>query len=158
MRCAHRVDNEARRSGPRGGFVGINKKATLKVALGVLALGSVAAIFAAAGTGFMDAYARQLRQKRFDLLPNPLGQHLAGRIFQAGDVIQVVVVELLVDRFENRLDLGEVTNPTGIGVDFTFDINGGSKGVTMQAAAFVAFRYVGQAMGRLEDELFEQFH
>ena len=121
MRCAHRVDNEARRSGPRGGFVGINKKATLKVALGVLALGSVAAIFAAAGTGFMDAYARQLRQQGFDLLPDPLGQHFAGWVFQAGDVVQVVVVELLVDRFEDRLDLRKVTNPTGIGIDFTFE-------------------------------------
>ena len=91
-------------------------------------------------------------------MPDPLGQHFAGWVFQAGDVVQVVVVELLVDRFEDCLDLGEVTNPTGIGIDFTFDINGDSEGVAVQAAAFVAFRYVWQAMGRLEDELFEQFH
>ena len=56
MRCAHRVDNEARRSGPRGGFVGINKKAALKVALGVLALGSVADLHRLVGDDAVDVH------------------------------------------------------------------------------------------------------
>jgi len=77
-------------------FVGINKKATLKVAFGVSGQGSIAAVFAAAGAGLVDAYARELRQQGFDLLPDPLGEDLAGWVFQARDVVQVVVVELPV--------------------------------------------------------------
>jgi hypothetical protein len=136
----------------------INKKATLTVAFDVSGLLSIAAIFAAAGTCFVDAYSGELRKQRFDLPPDPFGQHFAGWVFQAGDVVEVVVVELLVDGFEDRLDLGEVTNPAGMRIDVTFDIDGDSEGVAVQPATFVTFWYVRQAMGRLEYELFEQFH
>lgn len=98
---------------------------------------SVAAVFAAAGAGLVDAHARQFREQGFDLLPDPLGQHFAGGVFQAGDVVQVVVVELFVDRLEDRLDLGEVANPAGIGVDLAFDMQGDAEGVAVQATAFV---------------------
>ena len=50
------------------------------------------------------------------------------------------MVELLVDRLEDRLDLGEVANPAGIGIDLAFDIDGNAERMAMQAAAFVAFR------------------
>ena len=46
----------------------------------------------------------------------------------------------------------------GEGLKGFFDMQGDAEGVAVQTTAFVAFRYVGQAMGRLEDELFEQFH
>ena len=79
----------------------------------------------------MDADLRQLRQQGLDLVPDPLGDHFAGGVLQARNVVQVVVVELLEDRFEDRLDLGEVTNPAGMGIDFTFDVDGNSEGVTV---------------------------
>jgi len=130
----------------------------LKVALGVLALGSVAAIFAAAGTGFVDAYPRQLRKQWFDLLPDPLGQHFAGWVFKAGDLVQVVVIESFVDRLEDGFDFGKVANPAGIRVHFAFDMNGYLERMAMQASTFVSGRDMRQAMGCLKHEFFKQFH
>ena len=120
--------------------------------------GSIAAIFAAAGAGLVDAYARQLRQQRFDLLPDPLGQHFAGWVFKAGDLVQVVVIESFVDRLEDGFDFGKVANPAGIGVHFAFDMNGYLERMAMEAATFVAGRNVREPMGGLKHEFFKQFH
>lgn len=106
----------------------------------------------------MDANARQFGKKRFELLPDPFGNDFAGWVFQARDVIQIIVVELFVERFEDRLDLGEVTNPAGMGVNVAFDINRYTEGVPVQASAFMAFRDVGEVVSGLEHKLFEQFH
>ena len=105
----------------------------------------------------MYADAGQLWQQRLEFQPDPLRQVFAGGVFQAGDIVQVVVVEALVDRFEDCLDLGEVANPAGVRIDLTLDVDGGTEGVTMQAAAFVASRHVRQEMGGFEGEFFEQF-
>ena len=118
---------------------------------------SVASVLAATGAGFMYADAGQLRQQRLEFQPDPLGEILAGGVFQAGDIVQVVVVEALVDRFEDCLDLGKVADPAGVRVDLTLDVDGRTEGVTMQAAAFVASRHVRQEMGGFEGEFFEQF-
>lgn len=68
------------------------------------------------------------------------------------------MIELFVDRFEDCLYLGKITYPAGIRIDFTFDMQGYAEGVAVQAAAFVTLRHMGEAVGRFEDELFEQFH
>jgi hypothetical protein len=67
------------------------------------------------------------------------------------------VIEALVDRFEDRLDLGEVADPAGVGIDLTLDVDGRTERVAMQTAAFVASWYVRQEMGGFEGEFFEQF-
>src|SRR5690606_20548417 len=78
--------------------------------------------------------------------------------FQARNIVQVVVVELLIERLEDRLDLGEIANPAGIRIHFTFDIHRHLEGMTMQAPALVACGYVRQKVRGLEHKLFEQFH
>ena len=117
----------------------------------------VAAVFAATGAGFMNTNAGQFREKGFELLPDPLDEDFAGWVFQARDVVEVVVIQLFIERLEDGFDLGEVANPAGIGVNLALDIDGDPKRMAMQAPAFMAFRDVRQAVGGLEHKLFEQF-
>ena len=118
---------------------------------------SVAAVLAATGAGLMHADAGKLGQQRFEFLPDPLRQVLAGGIFQAWDVVQVVVVESFVDRLEDRLDLGEVANPASMRIDLALDIDGGAEGMAVQATTLVTRWDVGQEVGGFEGEFFEQF-
>mgnify|MGYP003363662242 CR=1 FL=1 len=106
----------------------------------------------------MDADAGELWQQRFERLPDPFGEHFAGGIFQAGNLIEVVVIELLVKRLEDGLELGEVANPAGMGIGLTLDVDGDTEGVAVQATAFMARRHVGKPMCGFEDEFFEDFH
>jgi hypothetical protein len=119
---------------------------------------SVAVILASTGAGLVDSDSGKLWQKRFQLVPDPLGEDLAGRIFQAWDVIQVVVIKALIQRFEDRLDLGKVTNPASVRIYITGQMNTDLKGVTVQAAALVALRNMRQPVRRLKRKLFENIH
>ena len=92
---------------------------------------SVSAVFAAASAGFVDTNAREFRKERFELLPDPLGENFAGWVFQARNIIEIVVVKLLVKRLENSFDFGEITNPAGVWVYLTFDINRHAKRVAV---------------------------
>ena len=68
----------------------------------------LSAINTATGAGFPDLHCTQLGQVRFKPFPNPAGDILAGRVFQARHLVQVMVVEHVVQRFERCLDVGEV--------------------------------------------------
>lgn len=68
------------------------------------------------------------------------------------------MVQLLIEWLEDGFYLGEITNPAGIWIDFTLDIDRNAKRVAMQTPAFVTVRDVRESMGGLEDKLFEQFH
>lgn len=67
------------------------------------------------------------------------------------------MVELVINRLEDRFDLRKVANPSGVRIDLSFDINGNAERVTMQTATFVALGNVGEAVCGFEDEFFEQF-
>jgi hypothetical protein len=67
--------------------------------------GSLAAIDATAGAGLVDADRTEFRQQWLEFGPDEFGQHFAGRVFQARNVVQIVVVQTLVQRLEDRLDL-----------------------------------------------------
>ncbi len=114
-------------------------------------------VFTPACTRLVYADSAQFRDQRLDLLPDPFGKHLAGWILQTRDVVQVVVVQLLIDGPEKRFDLREVPNPAGMGINVPFDIEGDSERMTMETAALVSCRYVGEAVGCLEDEFLEDF-
>src|SRR5258705_14006742 len=58
----------------------------------------------------------QLGQGRLQRLPDPLRKPLAGGIFKARNVIEVAMVELLEDRRERLLDVGEVHDPAQLRV------------------------------------------
>ena len=63
-------------------------------------------------------------QNWLELLPDPLGEVLAGGVLQPWDVVQVVVIEQIIDRLEDRFDFGEVANPAGVRVYLTLNVNG----------------------------------
>ena len=106
----------------------------------------------------MNAEARQFREQRFELLPYPFGNDFTGRVFQAGDVVQVVMIQLFIQWFENRLYFSEVADPACIWIDLAFDIDGYAKGVTMQPSTFMSFGYMWEPVSGFESKLFEQFH
>ena len=91
-------------------------------------------------------------------MPDPLGENFAGRILQSRNFIEIIMVQLLIEWLEDGFYLGEITNPAGIWIDFTLDIDRNAKRVAMQTPAFVTVRDVRESMGGLEDKLFEQFH
>lgn len=118
----------------------------------------LAAIDAAAGAGFVDADRAQFRQQWFQFIPDEFGQDFAGRVFQAGNVVQVVVIQALVERLENRFDLGEVADPACVRIEVAAQVNRHFERVAVKAPALVAVRYVRQAMGGFECKFLEDFH
>ena len=70
-----------------------------------------AGIDAAAGAGFPDYNSAERWQQRFQLIPQPLCNHFAGGIVEAGDVVEVIVVEAGDYRLHCCLDVGIVHYP-----------------------------------------------
>ena len=58
----------------------------------------LAVVLAAGGDGLEHRHPRQLRLPRFQPLPDPARQHLAGRAVEAGQIVQAGVVEFGPDR------------------------------------------------------------
>ncbi|MNZ66645.1 hypothetical protein D3C78_848760 [compost metagenome] len=106
----------------------------------------------------MNAHLGQFWQQRLDLVPDPFGDHFAGRVFQARNVVQVIVVQLFIQRLEDRLDLGKVADPAGMRVKRAGQMQADLERVAMQAAAFVPGRDVRQAVGRFEGKFLKDFH
>ena len=67
------------------------------------------------------------------------------------------MVEALIERLEDGLDLGEVANPASMRINIAFDINGYAERMTVQAPTFVAGRDMRKAVCRFEGKFFEQF-
>ncbi len=106
----------------------------------------------------MNADAGKLWKQRLQLVPDPFRQVLAGGVFQTGNVVQIVVIQTLVERFEDGFQLTEIPNPTSMWIHWPTYIQGNTEGVAMQPPAFVSLRYVRQTVRRLECEFFEYFH
>ena len=106
----------------------------------------------------MNADRAEFRQQGLHFIPDEFGQDFAGRVFQAGNVVQVVVIQTLVQRLENRLDLREVADPAGVRIEVAAQVQRHFERVTVQASALVAVRDVRQAVGGFESKLFENFH
>ena len=87
--------------------------------------------------------------------PDPDSDVLARRILEAGNVIQIIVIELLLDRRKRQLDVRKVHDPSGWLRDFALNKDGDLKRVTMQSCALVSFGDVRKAVGRFECELFK---
>lgn len=68
------------------------------------------------------------------------------------------MIETLIERLENGLDLREVTNPTGMRIGLALQVNCDTEGVAVQTPTFVTFRDVRKAVGRFECKFLEDFH
>ena len=113
---------------------------------------------AASRAGFVDLDPAQGRKARLKALPDPPGQHLGRRILEPFDVIQIVVVQSLEDRFECRLDVTEIQDPSRPLVGLAPHVDPYPVGVAVQPPAFVTFGDVGQQVSRVEREFLPDLH
>src|SRR5690606_11467658 len=117
-----------------------------------------AAVAAARGAGLVHHHLRQRRQARLQALPDPGGEALAGRVLQPRYLVQVMVVQLLVQRPEGGLDVGEVHDPAGVLARLPRDVQLDPERVPVQARALVPFGHVRQAVRGLQGEDLEDVH
>ena len=62
--------------------------------------------------GLFDRDAVQHRQLRDELAPDPDREQLRGRVLEAGDLVEHVVIEALDERIDGAFEIGEVDYPT----------------------------------------------
>ena len=111
-----------------------------------------------AGAGLFYDDAAEIGEGGFEALPDPASDDFAGGVFEAGDVVEVVVVELLVERAEGGVEVGEVADPAEGLVEVAADVDLDAEGMAVQARALVAGWDVGQLVCGFETKLFEDFH
>ena len=119
---------------------------------------SLAAVDTAAGTGLPDLDFAQLGQRRLEALPDPAGDIFTGWIFQAFYLVEVVVVQLVVDRFKAFLHLPKVHYPAAGLWCSAANRQSHVKRMSVQTGAFMPLGNIGQAMCRLEVKFLVDFH
>lgn len=117
-----------------------------------------AVVDGAAGAGFTDDDAGQVGESGFEAFPDPVGEDFTGRVFEAWDVVEVIVIELFVERTEGGVEVGEVADPAGGCADVAADVDFDAEGMAVQARAFVAWWDVGELVRGFEAEFFEDLH
>jgi len=65
------------------------------------------------------------------MAPDPACQNLAGRVLEAFDFVQVVVVEAAAQRLAGFCNVGEVNDPTELRIELTLDANSNAERVTV---------------------------
>src|SRR5439155_4489427 len=123
----------------------------------VLDAGLPAPVNALRQAGFRDDHFSQQRQSRFQLLPNPPGDVLARRIFQAWNLVEVTVVQLFEQRFERLGDVGVVHQPTELRITPAGGDDFRTEAVAVQATALVRGGQIWQQVSRFELKGFSQF-
>jgi hypothetical protein len=111
-----------------------------------------------AGAGLANFHGAQLWQSGFEPVPYPARDIFTGGILQPGNVVEVVVVELIVDGFEAGLEIGKVHHPAGGLRRIACYRQAHVERVPVQPRAFVSGRHVGEAMGGLEVKFLVDLH
>lgn len=89
--------------------------------------GLISAVNAAGGAGFLDDDFGQGGERRLESSPDPASEIFAGRIFQTFDLVEKMMVQLLIDRLENLLELGKIHHPAGRLTQRSCDVDLNSK-------------------------------
>ena len=118
----------------------------------------LAAVNTAAGAGLPDLHFAEQGQVGFEPGPDPAGDILAGGVVQAGNVVEVVVVQLFEHGFECGLEFGKVHHPAGRLRRLAAHRQPDLERVAVQASALVFRRDVGQPVGGLEVKFLVDFH
>lgn len=92
------------------------------------------------------------------MLPDPDREIFAGGIFQAVNIIEVVVIKLIIDRCKSSFNIAKIHYPTGLLSHGALNGNRNLKGMTMKASAFMPFWNIWQPMGSLYTKLFINLH
>lgn len=117
-----------------------------------------AVIIAARGAGFADGDAVKSRQAAFEAFPNPARQVFTGRVLKPVNLVEVIMIQLQAQWFKGSGEIAVINKPAGLRIDFTAHSDFANERMTMQPRAFMAFRNVGQAVGRFKTKFFNQFN
>src|SRR5687768_17399018 len=112
--------------------------------LGIYSSRSLTSVFAAGVAGLEEGDLREGRKLRLHLIPDPLGQDLARRVLEAGDLVQVPVIELVVEGLPQLVEVAEVDEPAGVRVDGTGDRELDLEGMAVKPRALVPLGDVGE--------------
>ncbi len=92
------------------------------------------------------------------MIPEPDRNIFRGRILQTGNVVEIIMIEMIFDeRFYDLTDFRIIDQPTGMRIDFTFEMKFKTKAMTVKSFAFMAVGYVGKKMSGVEAEFFSEF-
>lgn len=97
-------------------------------------------------------------QRRTQPIPDPYREIFAGRILESRHIVEIVMIELIIERRERPLDFGKINHPAKVWIDRPGNMQFNPERMSMHTAALVPGRYVRQAMRRFEGEGFEEFH
>ena len=100
----------------------------------------------------------QTLQSLFQTLPDPAGENLAGRIFQALYIVEVVMIQLIVKRSKRLFKIGEIHHPAHRRIDLARYVDFDTKRMPMQLRALMPRRHIGQSVRRLDLEYLEYLH
>ena len=99
-----------------------------------------------------------MRQGGDEFLPDPAGEILTGWIFEARNLIEIVMVEALKYWLKRYFDLSEVHNPARRVSDFAVYADPHRKRMAVQSRTFVFGGHVREPVRSLEGEFFKQSH
>ena len=91
-------------------------------------------------------------------MPDPVREHLAGRVFEARDFVQVMMVELVVQRSKKGVQLAKIDEPAGVWIDRPFDGELDLETVAVKAKALVGLRQLGKPVSRFETKFMDEPH
>src|SRR5690606_19535225 len=93
-------------------------------------------------------------------LPEPGREHLARRVLEALDFVQVVVIQQLEEGLPGLVDHRVIDEPARAGVRLALDGEVDLEAVAVQARTFVARGHLGQAVGGFEVQVADEsdFH
>ncbi len=120
-----------------------------------LGLGTV--VDAAGGAGFGDYDFGENGEGRFQLVPDPVGDDLAGGILETRNFVKIAMVELFPDGFEEAGEFGVIHEPAQFGIGFTADCDFDLETVAVEASALMAERELGQQVSGFELEGLAEF-
>src|SRR5258707_15459308 len=110
----------------------------------------ISLVFAARLARFINGHAREDVEPRLDALPDVARQDFARRVLEPGYLVQIVVVELFVERRPHAVELAEVDEPSRFGIHRSLDGELDLEAMTVQARALVPLGHVREAVRRLE--------
>src|SRR5947209_3452086 len=98
----------------------------------------LAAIAAPRSRRFVDDDLAQARALRREPLPKPRGHVFDGWIFQAGNLVEIAVIEVLDQRSHRVADLRVIVKPSGRRIDLALDAHLHLEAVPVHPAALVS--------------------
>src|SRR4051794_32914437 len=83
-------------------------------------------------------------------------QNFAGRVFETGHFVQVIVVEYVVERRPYVVEIAEVHEPAGVWIHWAGDGQLDPEAVPVEPGALVAGGHFRQAVSGFETKLMNQ--